>query len=469
MDSGLQEMGAQPDSKLYQGGKLATEIAGTSGVGGFLAKGVGMLSQTPKAVALANALRTGGMTAGKTPGLANMATRVTGGTLSGGAMAGLVDPNDAGTGAIIGGTMPPAFKVAGEAGKVLNNTGRAVLTNVGVKTAPVVSPEVSALYQKAKSLGIDIPTDRILNNRLLNAGAASLNYVPMSGRMATEDNMLSQVNRALSRTFGQDSDNVTMALRKASKDLGGKFDDTLRNNSLSLDNTFLDELATHDQTVSNELGNEGSSIIKKQIDTILNKVDTNGMIDGQTAYNIKKRLDIIGQRNTPEAFYARDLKKSLMGALNRSLGPDKAEEFSQVRKQYGNMLDLEGIAQNGAEGGVSIARLANMKNINNPDLQDLADISAQFLKTRESQHGAMQRVVMGGLGAAGAAGGAATGTLPLIGGAMALGRGTNMLLNNSMLKNSLADRPELLRQFLKFSSNPIARGLPIIGGPGLLK
>jgi hypothetical protein len=400
---------------------------------------------------------------------ADMATRVAGGTLSGGAMAGLVDPNDTGTGAIIGGAMPPAFKVAGEVGKVLNNTGRSILTNVGVKTAHVVSPEVSALYQKAKSLGIDIPTDRILNNHLLNAGAASLNYVPMSGRMATEDNMLSQVNRALSRTFGQDSDNVTMALRKASKDLGGKFDDTLRNNSLSLDNTFLDELATHDQTVSNELGNEGSSIIKKQIDTILNKVDTNGMIDGQTAYNIKKRLDIIGQRNTPEAFYARDLKKSLMGALNRSLGTDKAEEFSQVRKQYGNMLDLEGIAQNGAEGGVSIARLANMKNINNPDLQDLADISAQFLKTRESQHGAMQRVVMGGLGAAGAAGGAATGTLPLIGGAMALGRGTNMLLNNSVLKNSLADRSELLRQFLKFSSNPIARGLPIIGGTGLLK
>jgi hypothetical protein len=51
--------------------------------------------------------------------------------------------------------------------------------------------------------------------------------------------------------------------------------------------------------------------------------------------------------------------------LNRSLGPDEAAAFAKVRQQYGNMLDLEGIAQNGAEGGVSIAKLANMKNINN--------------------------------------------------------------------------------------------------------
>lgn len=34
------------------------------------------------------------------------------------------------------------------------------------------------------------------------------------------------------------------------------------------------------------------------------------------------------------------------------------------------------------------------KNIKNPELQDLADISAQFLRTRESPHGAMQRVVL---------------------------------------------------------------------------
>jgi hypothetical protein len=91
---------------------------------------------------------------------------------------------------------------------------------------------------------------------------------------------------------------------------------------------------------------------------------------------------------------------------------------------------MEKIAQNGAEGGVSIARLANMKNINNAELQELADISAQFLKSREGAHGAAQRVGAGALafGLGGPAGLAA---------GMASGRGANMLLNSSAVKNRL--------------------------------
>ena len=176
-----------------------------------------------------------------------------------------------------------------------------------------------------------------------------------------------------------------------------------------------------------------------------------GQIDGKAAYNIKKTLDRIGNRNSNEAFYARDLKKSLMGALNRSLGPDEAANFAKVRQQYGNMLDLEGMAQNGAEGGISVARLANMKNIQNQDIQDLADIAAQFLKTRESPHGAMQRVVLGGIALPAAA---STGTLPILGGMVAGGRGANSLLNSEFLKRGMLGQPTGFSNALE---NPLYR------------
>jgi hypothetical protein len=39
MDAGLESLGAQPDSLIYQGGKLTGEIAGTAGVPGLVAKG----------------------------------------------------------------------------------------------------------------------------------------------------------------------------------------------------------------------------------------------------------------------------------------------------------------------------------------------------------------------------------------------------------------------------------------------
>lgn len=419
IDAGLQEAGADPNSFNYGAGKLTGEIAGTAGTGSLLAQGAKAAGSAPQ---LINALQSGGMTLGPgaAPGAMNALTRIAGGAATGGASAGLVNPSDALTGAAIGGALPAVTKTVGAAGNAL---GRAV-------SGGQMAPEVQALATRAKDLGIDIPADRLVNSKPLNALASSLDYVPGSGRTATMSKMEDQLNTAVSRTFGQDSSNVTQALRKAGDELGGKFDKVLSQNTVKVDSQFLNDLTDASQMASKELGSDGAKIIGNQVDEILAKASQTGEIDGQAAYNIKKTLDRIGKRNSPEAFYALDLKQKLMEALNRSLGPAEADAFKTVRQQYGNMLSLEKIAQNGAEGGISIGRLANMKNINNPELQELADISAQFLKSREGPHGAAQRVGAGALalgltGPAGLAAGVAT------------GRGANMLLNSGAVKNRL--------------------------------
>ena len=277
----------------------------------------------------------------------------------------------------------------------------------------------------------------------------------MSGRAATEDKMVKQLDTALSRTFGQDSSNVTQALRTAGNDLGGKFDTVLQANTVKITPAFKQALADAENQATSELGAEGASIIHKQISSILTK-GANGEIDGQAAYNIKKTLDRIGQRNTPEAFYARDLKKSLMNALNDSLGPQEAEAFKTLRQQYGNMLSLENLAQNGAEGGISVARLANMKNIGNKDMQELADIAAQFVKAREGQHGSMQRGAAA-LGIGGTVG------LPGLAASMAAGRATNMALNSNIAKKLVTGQPVIGNALERVA--PISyRSAPVISG-----
>jgi hypothetical protein len=435
----------QPKTLPYEAGKLTSEIAGTAGVGGALAAPVKAVAPVAGPVVgnlltkFGNALGSSGMTVGGAPattaaqGAGNLALRAAGGYGSGYASAGLIDPSTANTGGMINAAVPVVSKAAGLVGNAL---GKAV-------SGGQLAPEVVALADRAKQLGIDIPADRLVNSKPLNALASSLNYVPLSGRAGTERKMQDQLNTALSRTFGQDSDNVTMALRKASGDLGDKFDKVLQSNTVKIDPQFMQDVADAGTMASKELGSEGAGIINKQIDEILAKGQS-GEIDGQAAYNIKKTLDRISNRNSPEAFYARDLKQKLMGALDRSLGPQEAADFAAVRKQYGNMLSLENLAQNGAEGDISIARLANMKNINNPDLQELADISAQFLKGREGQHGSAQRV-FGGLGAAGSAGTAAVLGVPAVplalGAGIAAGRGANMLLNSNMVKSRLLGAP----------------------------
>lgn len=99
------------DSTAFNVGRVGANIAATLPVGGVIGQGVkalGAAANTSKLIPLAEAITSGGMKAGG----AGMATRVAGGAISGGATASLVNPDDAGVGAVVGGALPPALKVA---------------------------------------------------------------------------------------------------------------------------------------------------------------------------------------------------------------------------------------------------------------------------------------------------------------------------------------------------------------------
>jgi hypothetical protein len=120
LDSSISQLtGANPDSLGYKANKLGAEVMGTAGVGGLLGN---LLSKIPGAATqipnLIEAIKTGGMTANGAKGLFGLGTRVAGGAVTGGASAGAVNPEDASTGMLVGGTIPAAVKLAGEAGKL---------------------------------------------------------------------------------------------------------------------------------------------------------------------------------------------------------------------------------------------------------------------------------------------------------------------------------------------------------------
>lgn len=143
MDQGLQELiGADPESLVYKGAKFGTEVAGTLGAGGALAKGAEAL-QAPQAIV--NALRSGGMSAGASTPVRDMATRVAGGAVTGGTMAGMVNPEDAGTGALIGGALPLALQVA--------KGGVAAGRNIVGGTSGVGDKALQTAYESGKAGG----------------------------------------------------------------------------------------------------------------------------------------------------------------------------------------------------------------------------------------------------------------------------------------------------------------------------
>ncbi len=129
IDRNMQAVGAQPDSLFYKGGKLGAEIAGTAPVGGVIGRGAAAVLprvgvSAPVVDAVAQGLATGGF---RVPGLSGapaLAARVGTGAVTGGASAGLVDPEQAGMGAIIGGALPPVTQVAGKAGELASDKAK---------------------------------------------------------------------------------------------------------------------------------------------------------------------------------------------------------------------------------------------------------------------------------------------------------------------------------------------------------
>lgn len=175
MDAALQSMiGADPQSGAYQGMKTVSEIGGTMGVGGVLAKGAQAVRAAPQVV---SALQSAGFTTGAAPATvgakaADLALRTAAGGVVGGASAGLVNPDDAATGAKVGAMLPGALKIAGAGGRAVGNALR----------GPEQTPDLVNAINAAREAGYVIPPTQArptLGNRLMEG---------LSGKITTQQN-----------------------------------------------------------------------------------------------------------------------------------------------------------------------------------------------------------------------------------------------------------------------------------------
>jgi hypothetical protein len=376
------------------------------------------------------------------------------------------------------GLTQPAETLTEKAGQVALGTaagaaGQGIANGVGAlaRGSSAVRQEVKDLAALARDKwGISVGNDKIVKSKALDAMAAGAEYVPFSGMGKAAANRQKQFNQALASTIGQTSDNPAFAIKAAHKALGDEYDRVLKGTAVKADDVFVNELAGIVDEANSVLTEQQFGIIKKQTDNILKKVGQGDVIDAEAAYTIKKLLDKIGDSaDTSVSTYADDMRGALMGALNRSLGPDDAAKFAKTRSQYSNLIALRKLVPRGAEADISAARLANAKDIRTSDLSELADIAATFLKPREGNSGTMPRLA--GFGAlAGAAPTAALvpGTaLPMAlgaAGAVAGGRAAGTLVNSPAVGRLILDGSRTAR-----AAQPLIGRVAPVGLPAFLE
>ena len=215
MTGALKGAGIDTESLLFQGPKMATEVAGTLGVGPAIAGGLGAIPQVAaRAAPVLSAINSSGMTAGGLTGAKAIGARTLGGVVTGGASAGLVDPSQAGMGAAIGGAMPGVIQAAGKVG---GSAGR-------MFRGPEQSPDLAAAVQAARQQGYVIPPSQArpsMGNRMLEG---------LSGKITTAQNASAKnqdvTNRLAAEALGLPGDTKLTAdvLSTVRKQAGQAYD-----------------------------------------------------------------------------------------------------------------------------------------------------------------------------------------------------------------------------------------------------
>lgn len=463
MDDALRNLtGADTNSLLYTGPKLGTEIAGTLAVGGLLGKGVSTIPEaTTKAAPLIEAIKTGGLSTGGLTGPLGLLTRAAGGAITGGASAGLVNPDDAGTGAMIGGAFPVGTKMIGQAGKIIGGV---------FKPSANASPLVNEAISRNMPLGIA----DIAEGSFPKAVRSVLNDLPIIGRPGAAQKEAQQVwlNREVGKTFGVEADRLTPEVIQTAKDnFSSAYDGIWKNNILKVDDATLKSFNDVKKSARMLPAGERNRVnaMLQDLSQQVQKGEGGEFIPGEVAQRYRTTIKEMIDSST--GFLKKDLsnlKSALESSFRRSVSTADAALLTQTDKQYKafktveNMLNKGELGVAGREAGdipaallPEAVRQSYKTNPGKTELGKLSALGSKFMVDRVARTGGSTRALIqnSAIGSGLALGSYAN---PLVGTiALPAAYGLNKALNSSALASKAANfttpqiSPEILNALQK--------------------
>lgn len=389
MDAGLASLGADTNSRAYQGGKLGMEVAGTLGVGGGLARtatAIPMLARN--AAPLIDAVSSGGFSAGGLTGLPGLATRVAGGSITGGASAGLIDPKDAASGALIGAAAPIAIMAAGQAGTYVGNqiaASRAAQAAQQAKNAPL-----NDTLKAGIDAGYVVPPSSV-NPSLWNTTKESFGGKIATAQVAAVKNQ-NVTDNLVRSSLGMASDAPLSveALGKYRADQFASGYSPLRQlGTVPADQQFASDLAN----IANQYTGKGTipAIQKSEISDLVKAHQSTGFDAGDAVDAIKvlreDATDAFKTGNSALGKAQRSMADAYEGALDRALpqGSPLLANYQNARANIAKSFTVEDALKEGT-GSVDARKLASALQGGAPlsgDLLTAARFSSAFPKATQ--------------------------------------------------------------------------------------
>jgi len=334
-------------------------------------------------------------------------------------------------------------------GTIGQKIGGKVVGNIGYSTAE--------LAKRAEELGINLKATQVSSSPLLKKYDQVSGMLPFSGAQGTSDTQIQQFTRAVSRTMGLDTSELTPQVVEDQRQLVGKsIGNIYKNSTVKVDQPFAQDLTrvANDAQVThtdNEL-----KPVYNQIKNVVSKINQNGEISGEAFHGLSKynvTLSKAQQSSNPNiANSANQIYNALDDLLERNLPPDQLASLRQAKSQYKSIKTVEPLVDQSAEGYVSPLKLMQ-KVINSPggklrsgELGELADIGRKFFPTPSDSGTPLGTMLLqaihdpkAAIGAAGGAlySGAAFTDVGLGGMGLAANRLIRSAVNSKMTRNAI--------------------------------
>jgi hypothetical protein len=334
------------------------------------------------------------------------------------------------------------------------------------------SAETLRLANVAQDAGIPIRASQISTNPVVNKIDQVVGWIPGSGRAGENAAQQSAFTRAVSHSFGEDTDQITrQTINNATRRIGGVMNDVEARTPVTLDPQAISSIAQVETNAARAFTRDSPQYrqISNQIDQILNvAVQHHGTVPGDVWANFLhqgsplSRLE--GGADTDVGQLAGSLKDAMRDALQRQATPEDAQAYANARFQYKNMKTVEPLVTTGAPGEISPVGLnqkvrTNFDTRNAGPLGELADVGQRFLRQPKDSGTPIGEAVLRAVTAPGSVlGGALAGhslglSLPEIAGMSVAAPAINAttariasaLLNNPLYRNSLLRGPSDLR------------------------
>lgn len=320
------------DSTAYKGSKFVGDIAATMPIGGLLGKGAGAVYGP-----LGEAISSGGFSLGaNSPSskAAQLGLRLLGGAINGGSAAGLIDPQSAGTGAVIGAAVPMAAKTVGYVGGTIGDALKP-FTAKGKE-------EILAKYLQDMA-GSDLPQTI---KQLENAQGLTAGFNPTTGQAANNANLATLERTMKARNpslFNNVDQTQRTALADAIKNIGG--DDLARQGLVDSRETAVKSLYDTAKQAEIPLDEQALSLMQRPaLKQAINEAKQNAMNrGGNLPINLPEPTGTIGANGLP-------------AMTNPTLGGNSAHEIKMA---------LDAARNQTAVGGANKAQLSAIGDASN--------------------------------------------------------------------------------------------------------